>query len=110
MPIDETTGVWREYGFGLVSVYKQDFLTVGGFDKKLEGWGLEDVDLYTKFVASKIQIFRAKDQELQHIYHPQSCIDPGYIDSSKRLMCEGSRASLLSSSKMLAKQFLQHEP
>jgi chondroitin sulfate synthase len=49
--ISEREGFWREYGFGMVSLYQADFLESGGFDTSLSGWGLEDVHLVSNFVA-----------------------------------------------------------
>ena len=35
--IDEMAGFWREYGYGMVALYKSDFDKAGGFDVKIEG-------------------------------------------------------------------------
>ena len=35
--VNEMTGFWREYGYGMVALYKQDFDKAGGFDVKIEG-------------------------------------------------------------------------
>ena len=43
--IDENSGFWREYGYGMVALYKSDFDKAGGFDVKIEGkasdWSIE---------------------------------------------------------------------
>ena len=46
-------GFWREYGFGMLGIYKSDFDNSGGFDMNLHGWGLEDVHLVTNIVMRK---------------------------------------------------------
>ena len=35
--IREMNGFWREYGYGMVALYKSDFDKAGGFDVKIEG-------------------------------------------------------------------------
>ena len=35
--IEENSGFWREYGYGMVALYKSDFDKAGGFDVKIEG-------------------------------------------------------------------------
>lgn len=47
-------GYWRNFGFGIVSMYKSDLELVGGFDISIQGWGKEDVDLYIKFSESVV--------------------------------------------------------
>merc|ERR1711972_1260188 len=66
--ITESTGSWRSFGYGLVSMYRKDLVNVGSFDTSVKGWGLEDVDLYSRFVAKAatgLNIVRVKDAELQ---------------------------------------------
>ena len=72
--ITEYSGYWRQFGFGIAALYKQDLISVGGFDKNITGWGLEDVALYDRLIQSnKITIFRSIDPELIHVYHPINC-------------------------------------
>uniref|UniRef100_A0A8C5RXK5 Hexosyltransferase n=1 Tax=Laticauda laticaudata TaxID=8630 RepID=A0A8C5RXK5_LATLA len=40
----QKTGFWRNYGFGIACIYKEDLIRAGGFDVSIQGWGLEDVD------------------------------------------------------------------
>ena len=51
--MDKMEGFWREYGFGMLGIYKSDFDNSGGFDMNLHGWGLEDVHLVTNIVMRK---------------------------------------------------------
>ncbi|CAG2186702.1 CHSY [Mytilus edulis] len=32
-------GYWRSYGYGMVSTYKRDLISVGGLDTSIKGWG-----------------------------------------------------------------------
>lgn len=69
------TGTWRKSGFGMTCQYRDDFFSVGGFDKTIEGWGGEDVDLYRKFAKSGIQVMWGVDRGIYHLYHEKQC-DP----------------------------------
>jgi len=52
--LNEEEGFWREYGFGMLGIYKSDFENSGGFDMNLQGWGLEDVHLVTNIVMRRM--------------------------------------------------------
>ena len=49
--ISKNSGLWRISGLGNLCVYKNDYLKIGGFDTKMNGWGSEDDDLYQRLVA-----------------------------------------------------------
>ncbi|MEL6741421.1 MAG: galactosyltransferase-related protein [Planctomycetota bacterium] len=90
--IYERAGYWRSYGYGLLCVHQGDFVGSGGFDTTIRGWGLEDVDLMDKFLsAGKLELMRAADPSLVHVYHPSHC-DRSLADNQLR-MCQASRAS-----------------
>jgi chondroitin sulfate N-acetylgalactosaminyltransferase 1/2 len=71
--IRHQTGTWRKYGYGMSCLYKNDFLSVGGFDLSIEGWGNEDVDLLKRFKCSSVEIVRAVDRGIFHLYHEKVC-------------------------------------
>ncbi|MBN3318752.1 CHSS1 synthase, partial [Atractosteus spatula] len=99
------TGLWRYYGFGIVCVYKGDLVQAGGFDTSIQGWGLEDVDLFNKFVQSGIKQFRSTDTGIVHVHHPVIC-DPN-LDAKQYKMCLGSKASSHGSTQQLAELWLE---
>ncbi|XP_043099698.1 chondroitin sulfate synthase 1 [Puntigrus tetrazona] len=99
------TGLWRHYGFGIVCVYKGDLVRAGGFDVSIQGWGLEDVDLFNKFVQSGIKLFRSTDTGIVHVHHPVVC-DPN-LDPKQYKMCLGSKASSHGSTQQLAELWLE---
>uniref|UniRef100_A0A8C9VLI5 Hexosyltransferase n=1 Tax=Scleropages formosus TaxID=113540 RepID=A0A8C9VLI5_SCLFO len=99
------TGLWRQYGFGIVCIYKADLVRAGGFDLSIQGWGLEDVDLFNKFVQSGIRLFRSTDTGIVHVHHPVMC-DPN-LDSKQYKMCLGSKASSYGSTHQLAELWLE---
>ena len=84
-------GYWRDFGFGIVSVYKSDLQAVKGLNTNISGWGKEDVDLYDRFLNSNLTVERAVAPELVHLYHPVTCSKE--LASDQAAMCATSRAS-----------------
>ncbi|XP_072848490.2 chondroitin sulfate synthase 3 isoform X1 [Pogona vitticeps] len=99
------TGFWRDYGFGITCIYKSDLVNAGGFDTSIQGWGLEDVDLFTKVINSGLKAFRSQEVGVVHIFHPVHC-DPN-LDPKQYKMCLGSKASSFASAMQLAEIWLE---
>ncbi|XP_060823700.1 chondroitin sulfate synthase 1 [Bombus pascuorum] len=99
--INEISGYWRQFGFGIVSLYKQDYKSVGGFNLSIQGWGKEDVDFYEKVVKSNIKIFRAADKDLVHIYHDVECSKD--LSETQWSMCMGTKTDTIAGIETLAK-------
>eukprot|EP00051_Salpingoeca_urceolata_P017607 m.241709 g.241709 ORF g.241709 m.241709 type:complete len:741 (+) comp19004_c0_seq2:1488-3710(+) len=94
-------GAWRNYGLGMACMYVSDFIKLGGFSKKISGWGKEDVDLYDRLVKQgKIEVIRAIDQGLIHKWHPKHC-DRATLTSGQYDDCLGSMADWEGSKKTL---------
>jgi chondroitin sulfate synthase len=93
-------GYWRQFGFGIVSVYYSDLKLVGGFDTSIIGWGKEDVDLYEKFIRSNLTIFRTIDPGLIHVFHKIEC-DASLVEE-QMIMCMGSKSTSIASQRVLA--------
>lgn len=47
--ISEHTGTWRPYGYGMVCMYRPDYMSIGGFNLNIKGWGGEDYSLYIRY-------------------------------------------------------------
>lgn len=103
------SGYWRQFGYGILSVYKSDLKSVGGFDTGIHGWGKEDVDLFDKFVsmAANISVFRAVDPQLVHVFHIVDCDTK--LHDVQLSMCMGSRADTYGSVPQLAKYIYNHK-
>ncbi|XP_061878382.1 chondroitin sulfate synthase 1 [Entelurus aequoreus] len=98
------TGLWRNFGYGIVCVHKGDLVRAGGFDTSIQGWGLEDVDLFNKFVQSGVSLFRSTDTGIVHVHHAVAC-DPN-LEAKQYKMCLGSKASSHGSTQQLAELWL----
>ncbi|KAL5004060.1 hypothetical protein ScPMuIL_017516 [Solemya velum] len=107
-------GYWRHFGFGIASMFRSDLISIGGFDLTIQGWGKEDVDLFSRFIGSNMTVFRAIDPGMIHAFHPVIC-DPN-VDPVQFKMCIGSKSSSYASQKNLANiirsmpQILQNSP
>ncbi|XP_001807794.1 chondroitin sulfate synthase 1 isoform X2 [Tribolium castaneum] len=97
--IDEESGFWRQFGFGIVSIFKNDYKKLGGFNLNISGWGFEDVAFYDTAIQSDLRIVRSADPGLVHVYHPIHC--DINLDSNQRNMCLGTQANMLGSRKQL---------
>lgn len=99
---DDRHGYWRQFGFGIVSIFHSDLMMVGGLDTTIEGWGKEDVDLFDKIVASNLTVFRAPDPGLVHVYHPIHC--SAALSKQQAEMCRGTKLASTASWDDLAAQ------
>ncbi|XP_014779292.1 uncharacterized protein LOC106875590, partial [Octopus bimaculoides] len=94
-------GFWRYFGFGMVSIFKKDFLEVGGYDTKIEGWGKEDIDFYELCLRSNMTAIRAPDLSLIHVYHPKFCSHS--LNNEQYQMCLDSKSGIFGSLHQEAK-------
>ncbi|XP_077479256.1 chondroitin sulfate synthase 3 [Stigmatopora argus] len=102
--LTKKSGFWRAYGFGIACVVKSDLLKAGGFDTSIFGWGLEDVDLFTKVINSGLQVLRSQEPGIVHIYHPVHCNSS--LEQRQLKMCLGSKASTYASTMQLAELWM----
>lgn len=93
--LNNQNGFWRQFGFGIVSLYKVDFVNLGGFNTSITGWGLEDVAFYDNNIKSSIKIIRTVDTGLIHIYHPVECSKN--LEPTQKDMCIGTKSNIFAS-------------
>ncbi|XP_074547123.1 chondroitin sulfate synthase 3 [Halichoeres trimaculatus] len=103
--LTKKSGFWRDYGFGITCVFKSDLLKAGGFDTSILGWGLEDVDLFTKVINSGFKVLRSQEPGIVHVYHPVYCNSS--LEQKQYKMCLGSKASTFASTMQLAELWLE---
>ena len=48
---EELDGFWRFFSFGMLSIYKSDFIRTPGYNTKIHGWGLEDVEMVSRYMS-----------------------------------------------------------
>ena len=71
----------------------------------IQGWGMEDVDLYQKFVNHKdIDVFRAADPGVLHVYHLIKC--DRELPSQRLTQCKNSRALIIANQKLLLRYIM----
>jgi len=102
--LGDVTGYWRQFSFGMVGIYNSDLRRAGGFDLSIRGWGKEDTDLAEKVVAAGLEIFRAADIGLFHVYHQIRC--DRSLAKDQLVQCLNTQLQTLLSRTVLAKMLL----
>ncbi|XP_037937299.1 chondroitin sulfate synthase 1 [Teleopsis dalmanni] len=133
--VNNENGYFRQFGFGICAIYKSDILNedINGFDKDITGWGLEDVKFLEKIVklgqrqngflvntaensftlnnnteqTRHLNIFRAPDPTLVHIYHDISC--DVNLEAPQYNMCLGTKANSLGSTRLMEELFYSNK-
>ncbi|XP_041377370.1 chondroitin sulfate synthase 1-like [Gigantopelta aegis] len=98
--IHQDRGTWRHFGFGIVGIYKDDFLRVGGWDSSIVGWGKEDTLFYQQCFSYGFPVFRSIELGLVHVHHVKYC--DVSLPNDQYKMCLMSRAQMYASQTVLA--------
>ena len=98
--IHQNRGTWRHFGFGIVGIYKDDFVRVGGWDATIMGWGKEDTLFYEQCFSYGFPVFRSIELGLVHVHHIKYCNSSLPLDQFN--MCLASRAQMYASQSILA--------
>jgi chondroitin sulfate synthase len=95
-------GYWRQYGFGMLGIYKADLGQIGNWNIEISGWGKEDVEIYDKLVKSPtLNVFRTIDNSLVHIFHTKECLST--LRNDQMNMCKGTKSITLGSQHILVR-------
>lgn len=121
-------GYYRQFGFGICSIYKSDVLNpdINGFDRNITGWGLEDVKFLERIIqlgnkqndfsssnsnkyniTKLLNVFRAPDPSLIHVYHEINC--DSKLDITQYNMCVGTKGNTLGNTLNLENEFLNND-
>ena len=77
------TGFWRILGYGIACQYRDDFLNVSGMGSMGGHWGREGVELYRGYECLGLEMTRAFDRGVFHLYQERLC-DAGVGDEEYR--------------------------
>jgi chondroitin sulfate synthase len=97
MNVQTNFGLFSIYGFGNVAVRKKDLERIGGWEINNHDWGVEDGNLFERFVniSADCSVFRAVEPGLRHYYHKKMC--DGIENKVRQKMCFDAEAILLGS-------------
>lgn len=82
-------------------MFNKDFTAAGGMNVAIKGWGKEDVDFFERLLRV-VQVFRAPDPGLIHIYHESNQCDQS-LSPEQRRMCQGSKLNTFGSKESLSR-------
>lgn len=128
--VNNDSGYFREFGFGILSIYKEDILNskINGFVTDIKGWGLEDVKFLEKIITAghqvhsqllsiaegtkvnqeklsnfNLEIFRAPDESLIHLFHHVLC--DRKLEKNQYKMCLGTKSNTLGNYRLLKEKY-----
>lgn len=128
--VNSESGYFREYGYGLASIYKCDIMNskINGFGiTDIKGWGLEDVKFLEKILTASYQVqnqyllsiaegnelknisdynlnvFRSPDPSLVHIFHRIICDIK--LEKNQYKMCMGTKSNTLGNFRLLKENY-----
>ena len=78
---------WLRFRTCNVSVWREDFTDVNGFEERIRGWGFEDSDLVIRLLNAGIRIKSGRfATAVLHLWHPESPRDAA--EQNRRLALE----------------------
>jgi chondroitin sulfate synthase len=129
--VNNESGYFREFGYGLASIYKCDIMNskINGFVTDIKGWGLEDVKFLEKILTASHQVqnqlllsiadgtqaaqnistnhnldvYRAPDPSLIHIFHHIVC--DKNLEKNQYKMCLGTKSNTLGNFRLLKEKY-----
>lgn len=104
--ISRKHGHWGYYAFGMLCIYKSDYIKAGGLDTTYLGWGGEDVEFYQRILKRGYHVLRAPEPGLVHHWHQKKC---HLTDRSKQIQCISSQTEILADRRELGKYVYELE-
>ena len=108
MLISADTGFFLRYNYQVVSIFKSDFTSVGGFtdSAKSNSHLNDDVKFVDKVLSTDIYAMRALEPYLRRHYRPRTCKG---LSGNAHLACMNSRADAIGSKKILGSLLVSHD-
>lgn len=107
--LSRKNGHWAHYSYGMVCIYASDYQKSGGYNIEMRGWGEEDIDLLNRVMSAGLEIFRAPDPGLIHLWHRKICNKEAILSSKGYLHCLQSKAENLADRTELAQYIFEKE-
>lgn len=73
LSISRKHGHWGYYSYGMLCIYKGDYVKSGKLDTTYYGWGREDSKFHKRIIDYGYSVLRAPDPGLVHRWHPKVC-------------------------------------
>ncbi|XP_011405334.1 PREDICTED: chondroitin sulfate synthase 1-like [Amphimedon queenslandica] len=102
LPLNRQTGHWGSYNYGMLCIYKSDYLYVGGLNIRMRGWGGEDLDFLQRLKSKGLVLFRAPDKGLIHHWHERDCSTRS-VRRHMKSHCESNKIEALGDRRTLAR-------
>ena len=102
LPLNRQTGHWGSYNYGMLCIYKSDYLYVGGLNIRMRGWGGEDLDFLQRLKSKGLVLFRAPDKGLIHHWHERDCSSRS-VRRHMKSHCESNKIEALGDKRTLAR-------
>ena len=109
MFLSRHNGHWAHYSYGMVCIYASDYRHSGGFNVDMRGWGEEDVDFLSRVMKHGLEVFRAPDPGLVHLWHRKTCKKSTQNLDKAYLHCLHSKKENLADRTELAQYVLENE-
>ena len=107
--LSRRNGHWAHYSYGMVCLYASDYRRSGGYNIDMRGWGEEDIDLLNRVMSAGLEVFRAPDPGLIHLWHRKICNKEAILSSKGYLHCLQSKAENLADRTELAQYIFERE-
>ncbi len=103
--ISRDTGIWRDFGFGMVSMVVADIRRLGMMNTNFTQWGMEDVEFFQRAQNGGLMLWRMHDRYIVHRFHEKTCEE--LKNSDRYFMCLRSKFRAHGNINQVPDEFLQ---